>query len=97
MTEFLNRIMQHIHRVKATPALEWPWPVLIRLDQRHENVELVAFRRSNGRAPKFLDLGECGAVVFISADRADLHGRNGDLVRLSSGGPVMTVIGIEGD
>src|SRR5437016_9413473 len=34
----------------------------------------VAFRRSNGRAPKLLDLGECGAVVFISADRADLHG-----------------------
>src|SRR5260370_8406784 len=75
MTEFLNRIMQHIHRIKATPALERPSPLLIRLDQRHENVELVAFRRSNGRAPKLLDLGECGAVVFISADRADLYGR----------------------
>src|SRR6266550_6421878 len=74
MTEFFDRIMQHIHRLKPTPALEWPSPLLIRLDQRHENVELVAFWRSNGRAPKLLNLGECGAVVFISADRADLHG-----------------------
>src|SRR5712672_3818234 len=73
MTEFLDRIMQHIHRVKTTPALERPAPLLIRLDQRHENVELITLWRATGRAPKLLDLGECGAVVFISADRTDLH------------------------
>src|SRR6266403_3856551 len=65
MTEFLNRIVQHIHRVKTAPVLEWPAPLLMPLDQGHENVELIAFRRSNGRAPKLLDLGERGAVVFV--------------------------------
>src|SRR5258708_27867932 len=66
--------MQHIHRVKTTPALERPAPLLIRLDQRHENIELIAFRRAKGSAPKPLDLCKCGAVVFVGTDRADLHG-----------------------
>src|ERR1700739_2933030 len=74
VTEFLDRIVQHIHRAKSPPALERPAPFLIRLDQRHENVELVTLRRPDGRAPKLLDLRKCGAVVFVSADRADLHG-----------------------
>jgi hypothetical protein len=63
--------MQHIHQVKATPALEWPAPLLIPLDQRHENVELITLWRAGGRAPKLLDLGErggglcrCGAGGF---------------------------------
>jgi hypothetical protein len=60
MTEFLNRIMQQIHRVKATPALEWPAPLLIRLDQRHENLELIALWRAPGRAERLLGLGERG-------------------------------------
>ncbi len=50
-----------------------PRPV-IRLDQRHENVELVTLWRPNGRSAKLLDLRNCGPVGFISADRADLHG-----------------------
>jgi hypothetical protein len=50
-----------------------PRPV-IRLDQRHENVELVTLWRPNGRSAKLLDLRKCGPVGFISADRADLHG-----------------------
>jgi len=50
-----------------------PRPV-IRLDHRHENVELVTLWRPNGRSAKLLDLRKCGPVGFISADRADLHG-----------------------
>jgi hypothetical protein len=34
----------------------------------------IALWRPNGCAPKLLDLGECGAVVFVGTDRADLHG-----------------------
>ena len=53
VAEFLDRVKQHIDRVKAAPALEWPAPLLIRLDQRHKNVELVACWRSNGRTQSF--------------------------------------------
>jgi hypothetical protein len=61
-------------RVEPAPAPEGPAPPLIRLDQRCENIELIALWRLNGRAPKLLDLGECVAVVLVSADRVDLHG-----------------------
>src|SRR6516162_7388046 len=74
VTEFLNRIVQHIDWVKPPAALERPTPLLICFDQRHEDVELVALWCSNGRAPKLLNLLECGAVVFVGADRTDLHG-----------------------
>src|SRR5215831_8676149 len=74
VTEFLDRVTEHIHRVEPAPAPEWPAPFLIALDQCHENVELIALWRSSGRAPKLLDLRECGTMVFAGADRADLHG-----------------------
>jgi hypothetical protein len=57
--------MQHIDRVKPPTALERPTPLLIRLDQRDENVELITLRCPNRRAPKLLDLRGCGAVVFV--------------------------------
>jgi len=63
--------MQHIYRVEPAPALEGPTPLLIRLDQRRKNIELIARWRTSGRTPKLLDRGECFAVVFVSADRAD--------------------------
>jgi hypothetical protein len=63
------------YRVKPPPALERPAPLLIVLDQRHENVELVTLRRPEGRAPQLLDLGERSILVFVGADRADLHDR----------------------
>jgi hypothetical protein len=44
-------------------------------DRRRENVELIASGVPNGRSPKVLDFGECGTMVLVSADRADLHGR----------------------
>src|SRR5215831_16617301 len=74
VTEFLDRVTEHIHRVEPAPAPEWPAPFLIALDQCHENVELIALWRSSGRAPKLLDLRECGTMVFAGADRTDLHG-----------------------
>src|SRR5438034_10685806 len=64
---------------KAHPACRcrargrWP-PFLIGLDQCHKNVELIARWRPTGRAPRVLDLHECGTMVFVGADRADLHG-----------------------
>jgi hypothetical protein len=63
-----------VHRVEPALSLEWPAPFLIGLDQCHENVELIALWRPTGRAPKLLDLRECGTMVFVGADRADLHG-----------------------
>src|SRR4029450_5416858 len=66
--------MQQIDRVKPPPTFDWPTPLLIRLDQRHEHVELITLWRPTGRAPKLFDFGECGAVVFVGPDRADLHG-----------------------
>ena len=73
VTEFLDRIVQHIHWVKPPTTLERPAPLLIRLDQRDENVELITLWCPTGRAPKLLDLRECSAVVFFIANRADLH------------------------
>jgi hypothetical protein len=69
-----DAVMQHIHWVEPAPAPQGPTPLLIRLDQRRKNVEFIARWRTSGRAPKLLDLGECVAVVLVSADRADLHG-----------------------
>ena len=73
VTEFLDRIMQHIDRVKPPTALERPTPLLIPLNQRDENVEPITLWCPTGGASKHLDLRECGAVVFVIANRADLH------------------------
>ena len=69
VTEFLDRVVQHIDRVKPPPTFEWPAPLLIRLSQRHENVELIALWRPTA-APKFFDLGERSAVVFVGCRSA---------------------------
>jgi hypothetical protein len=58
---------------QAPTAIERSAPLLIRLDRRHQNVELMAFWRPNGRTPKFLYLGERSMMVFVGTDRADLH------------------------
>jgi hypothetical protein len=54
-------------------AIERPAPLLIGLDRRHQNVELVTFWRPNGRSPKLLDLGERDAVILVDADRTELR------------------------
>src|SRR5215468_8722717 len=36
VTELLDRVTKHIHRVEPAPAPEWPAPFLIGLDQCHE-------------------------------------------------------------
>ncbi len=61
VSELLDRVAQHIHRVEPASTPERPAPFLIGLDQRHKNVELIALWRPIGRAPKLLDLGESGA------------------------------------
>jgi hypothetical protein len=65
VTEFLNRIVQHVHRVKPPPALERPAPFLIRLDQRHENVELVTLCRPMG-APQSFSISASAARWSLS-------------------------------
>src|SRR5262245_32216271 len=74
MTEFFDREMQHIDRVEPPAALEGPTPLFVDLDQRDEDIELVAFGRAIGRAPKLFDLREGTAVVVVGADRANVHG-----------------------
>jgi hypothetical protein len=51
VTEFLDQVVQHVDRVKPPTALEQPMPLLIRFDQPHENVELIALGCSTGRVP----------------------------------------------
>jgi hypothetical protein len=47
-----------------------PW-VVVNLDCG----AVVALWRPNGRTPELLDFGECGAMVFICADRTNLLGK----------------------
>src|SRR4051794_2721324 len=44
MAKVVNGVVQHVHRVESASAMERPTTLLIGLDQRYQNIELVTLR-----------------------------------------------------
>jgi hypothetical protein len=73
VTEFLDRVAQHVHRVESAAAPEGPAPFLIGLDQRHKNVELVDLCTPT-RRPQSLSISASASRWFLGLSFRDVCG-----------------------
>ncbi|ODT80971.1 MAG: hypothetical protein ABS76_14380 [Pelagibacterium sp. SCN 64-44] len=71
MTKVADGIAKDINGVGS---LDWPALFLIGFYKGGENIEPVAIRSANLRAPKALNFGQCLGVVFVGTNWANIHG-----------------------
>jgi hypothetical protein len=75
MAELVNRAMQYINRVEPAPTADGPAPLLIGLDERYKDIELVTFWTPARGAPKLLDLDKW-RIVPSRTERRLVHRRH---------------------
>ena len=66
-------IAKRIDRIEVPAGADRPAPGFIDFDQCQQNIRLVAFGAGFRSTPQRLDLTKRGSVLFVGANRSDVH------------------------